>query len=192
MTAETTLDSLVKGKDVLLVGNSGVLNDLQYGSMIDSYECVIRFNHAIAHLTPETTGTKTDIWIFAMVNERLCADIYRKAKHKPSVMMRYGASHCIINGEQSLLFDSRKPKQELKKSLGLIRKKIPSTGVVIMNHLVSECNQKSLSIIGFDSFANANFYTNINANKKFKWHDGEIEMKFVSDLVSKGRIRRLQ
>jgi hypothetical protein len=185
-----TLESLVRDKDVLLVGNSGVLNDLKMGKVIDSYECVIRFNHAIAHLNPETTGIKTDIWMFAMKSPNVCRDVYRKSKYKPTVCVRYGINK-PVNGLSYIVFDMKEQKQKIRDLLEIHKNRHPSTGIVTMGYLIDQCSPSGLTCVGFDSFSLPNFYLSFNSNALYKWHDSDKEAQFISDQITRGKIHQL-
>ena len=183
------LDEVTKNKQIILVGNSNQLNKLKKGQFIDSHEIVIRFNLAIRYLKSETTGIKTDIWSFAMVKEGICKNTYNCATYKPKITLRYGSKVFNFPESQNEIFENQPQyKQECIELLELSGRKIPSSGFVILYYLTKYCFPKSITLIGFDSFENSNFYTDLNANEKFKWHDSKKESQYIKDLQISSKI----
>lgn len=89
------LKDYCKGKRVLLVGNSASLFNHEYGSMIDSYDVVVRFGKGLP--TPETSkhlGTRTDVWFFGTLRASMF-ESWRNARFK------------IFNYTQIGLYDPR-------------------------------------------------------------------------------------
>jgi hypothetical protein len=183
------LKEYVKDKQIILVGNSNTLKVLKKGEFIDSYEIIIRFNLAMRYLNPEITGIKTDIWSYAMVKKHICIDTYQKARYKPNVCLRYGPEKIALSQKNDECFIPHPYKQECKELLELEgTRKIPSSGFVLLYFISNYCSPKSITIIGFDSFQNPNFYTDFNSNAKFKWHDSEKESQYINSLQFSSRI----
>lgn len=186
------LEHIVEGQDVILVGNSNLLNTQKKGKEIDSFECVIRFNKAIEYLSdPDTTGIRTTGWIFAMLKEHIVQTVFRNATYKPEYCIRYGVEPLIISGRKNFLFNNKKPKQECRDKLNIRNDKHPSTGVVTLLYILSHCNPKSVTITGFDSFKNANFYTTTNANEKYGWHEAKKEAEYIKQQIDTEKVKTL-
>ena len=178
------LSDAVKGKDVLLVGNSKSIIGAGLGSKIESSEFIIRFNLAIAHLN-SCTGIKTDAWVFAMKREEVCQRIYNNAFIKPALCVRH----------------DRHPRPELDfnfisldVSISDIQKELqttldPSVGVCTLWYILNCSKPKKVSIVGFDSFSNPNFYAKKSISRA--QHPALEEANYISDLQSSQKISLL-
>jgi len=181
---EHSLNNIIFQKNIIIVGNSSQLLDLQQGKHIDSYDIIIRFNFALENLSPEITGIKTNIWSYAMVNEKTCKKVYKNTKYKPEYTMRYGNTPLNIS-EKDFVFPPQPYKKECIDLLKLKQKKIPSSGFVILYYILNYCKPKSITIIGFDSFRHPNYYNMQNNNARCKWHDGDQERKYIQEINKK-------
>jgi len=178
------LSDAVRGKEVLLVGNSKSIIGAQLGSKIESSEFVIRFNLSIAHLN-SCTGMKTDAWVFAMKREEVCQRIYNNAIIKPALCIRH----------------DRHPRPKLDfnfipldVSVSDIQKELqttldPSVGTCTLWYILNCSEAKKISIVGFDSFSLPNFYT--NRNKPSSQHPTLEEARYISNLKSSQKINSL-
>lgn len=182
MNKDIKLSDLVKDKNVLLVGNSSSLLKKDNSDLIDSFEFVIRFNLSIAHMSAYSIGAKCDAWIFAMCRDDVIRRTYEGAKIKPKVCVRYGKPFDI--GEINIELDVN--KDDVKKELNIEDDMHPTTGVVTTWYMLNKAKTKSLSLIGFDSFKNHNFYT--QSNKAHLCHNLDSEKKYLSELVENKRI----
>ena len=182
MNKDLRLSDIIEGKRVLLVGNSKSLLEKDYSQLIDSYEFVIRFNLAIRHLGKYPIGTKCDAWIYAMCREQVCRSTYNIAKYKPKHCIRYGNELKIGESYLNLGAD----KNEVRKAIGISEDMHPSTGIVTTYHLVNHCNCKSISLIGFDSFKNSNFYT--HQNNAAVCHVPSKESNYLQELSDNRKI----
>lgn len=174
------LGDAVKGKDVLLVGNSSSILGARLGTKIDSFEFVIRFNLSIAHLN-SSTGKKTNAWIFAMARQSVCEKIHRLAHPKPNLCVRHPR-----HPTPPLSFDHI----TLDASISDVQRALetdldPSVGVCTLWYLLNHCEAKSISLVGFDSFLKSNFYT---ARKHRSNHPGDKERLYIERLRTNGEI----
>jgi hypothetical protein len=178
------LSDAIRGKEVLLVGNSKSIIGAGLGSKIESSEFIIRFNLAIGHLN-SCTGMKTDAWVFAMKREEVCQRIYNDAIIKPHMSVRH----------------ERHPRPELDfnfisldVSISDIQKKLqttldPSVGVCTLWYVLNCSKPKKVSIVAFDSFSNPNFYAKKNISRA--QHPALEEANYISDLQSSKKISLL-
>ena len=185
MSKEIKLSDLVNNKNVLLVGNSKTLLDTDYSSLIDSYEFVIRFNLAIKYLHQYKIGNKCDAWIYAMLREQVCKLTYNEATIKPKYCIRYGNITQFDEHTMTLDID----KNEVRETLGIPEEKFPSTGIATVHYLVNKCNCSTLSLIGFDSMINSNFY--IRTNRAKVHHCPYKEKTYLNALQSDNKLNIL-
>ena len=163
----------INGKSVVLIGNSSSILQEQKGHLIDSYDFVVRFNLAACNFYryPEkSVGRKFDVWVYAMMSEKRCIKVYNEMKIKPKFFIRNGNTDNFQSGELTeksicINYDFRRKFKE-----SLMIKEHPSTGIVFLHYLNTCCNPSKISIIGFDSFENKNFYVN-KQMKVEKWHN---------------------
>lgn len=177
------LKTLVSQKDVLVVGNGSDIKNK--GHIIDSYEFVVLFNYGIKY----NIGKKCSLWIYAMVSETAAAQVYKNAKVSPEICGRF-ASPCTI--EIGKNFMDLRPERgraysSLMKKLNLNQEQNPSTGISFIYTLTEECDPKSITLMGFDSFKTPNFYSSsIHAGL---WHDSKKEAEYIKELVSKEKVK---
>lgn len=175
------INNIVNNKNIVLVGNSK--STLGLGDFIDSYEFVIRFNKAISFLNSNkyNIGSKFDAWVYAMVDEKYCRLLYDKARIKPRYCVRYSNKDVYhLKFGNSSQIDREFVLPKVSKELSLSSGQQPSTGVSMLYYLVEYCDFKSITLVGFDSFKNCNFYE----NRKWAglWHDGEKEAGYIDKL----------
>ena len=104
-----TKPNLFVSKKIAIVGNSDILLNKQYGSIIDSYDDVIRFN--FGDLKKDITGLKTTIrWVNCPI------DIYSAKEHNKNVTEHGLNDYCIklFGNTKIICWDN------LKKQLGKI------------------------------------------------------------------------
>lgn len=159
MNNDLRLSNLVKGKQVLLVGNSASLLQSNSANLIDSYEYVIRFNLAIGHFHSYNIGKKCSAWVFAMMRKSVVQSTYRSAQIKPETCVRYGER--VELDVPYLILDVS--KNQIAEEIGIGPGIHPSTGLVTAWYMINRARPASLSLIGFDSFTSKNFYQNRHA-----------------------------
>lgn len=185
MNKDTKLSDLVKGKKVLLVGNSKTLLEEGKADLIDSFEFVIRFNLSIAYMSAYSIGTKCDAWVFAMCRDNVIRKTYKEAKIKPRVCVRYGDPFDI--GEANIKLDIN--KDDVRSEIGIDTNMHPSTGIVTLYYLLTKARCNTISLIGFDSFENHNFYS--KSNNAHLCHSQDAERRYLSELVESRKITLL-
>jgi len=178
------LSDAVKGKEVLVVGNSRSLLLQDYSELIDSHEFVIRFNHSIAYLHRYAIGQKCDAWIFAMMLENLCQEIYSKAEVKPDLCVRYDRHPPVNLGRDYIHLDCE-PKDV---ALAIDTKKDPSVGISTIWYLLNKAFPAKIKLIGFDSFKKANFYRKRISRSVEKRHQAKAEERYLNKQSEEGNI----
>ncbi len=178
--------NIVKNKNVLLVGNSSFILEQNKAEYIDSMEFVIRFNLAPLHQHKHyaNIGRKIDAWFFTMMSEEKCKRVYNSARIKPDHCIRHHSSPLPI-GKNNYFIDTEIYRNKFKKQLNI--DEWPSSGLCLVHYLIEYCSPKSLSLIGFDSFKNHNFYT--NASNAHLVHNLDVEKTYINKLRSKNKIK---
>ncbi len=166
-----TLNTLLAGKSVAVVGNALSLFDKKYGDNIDAHDIVIRFNKAAPiycdYDVSSTHGTKFDVWAFwtvgAFYNRFINTDESSQKIKDLFYSNEIMKIQAAVNGHNSLTdkyINHTCPFDILHKFRKLFRvsnQKInPSAGICILDWVAS-CETKSVSVFGMDFKATPTF-----------------------------------
>lgn len=182
---------------VVLVGNGPSVLAGEMGSLIDSFEDVVRFNNCKTQGFEKHVGSRTTTWSTVgnmQPPERdgegphraLCivgdgAELHRR----PEKVVRIAAHHYGIV-RKLIQARSRRPQVS-----GLI----PSSGCLIAWWYLEVLQVPKISIYGFDHFAKAtsgqHHYFDPVVTVEPVEHDGEAEAQIIQEFVDAGRIERL-
>ena len=182
------LIKLLDGKQVLLIGNSSSILQQDKADFIDSHEFVIRFNLAPTNQSKyyHKIGKKIDGWFFTMVSEDKCKRVYSSAKIKPKHCIRHSDKPLNI-GQNNYFVNTETYRKKFKELLKLDDGIWPSSGLCLTHYITEYCKAKSLSLIGFDSFKNHNFYTKVN-NAHMR-HNQIAEEEYLKKLINLDSIK---
>lgn len=179
----------------ILVGNGPSVMYKKLGEIIDSHDEVLRFNSFKINGFEEYTGRKTTVWS-TFGRGVLPADDVRPQKiiftHGESGKPAY-ESEKIWRIPLTYYYELR---DKIKKDSDFndVSVILPSSGVLVMKWLLDNVYDE-ISIIGFDSFSKEisgkHHYWNEQKFTKPKEHDSNWESNFISDLVKKGKVKRL-
>lgn len=80
--------------ETILVSNSPIVLEKEFGSVIDSFDTVVRFNNYVIEGYEKYVGTKTDVW-----STRICGSIHARSKEEKSEYSEIIAihNHCLFN-----------------------------------------------------------------------------------------------
>jgi hypothetical protein len=209
---------LVRGKNVLIVGNSIELTTLPNAKTIDSYDIVVRLGNGITGSKKEelAIGSKVDIWVTGLMRTTLLKDPIYYAKLKPVLKLLNG-SRLDITGDISSrvsekwdipLIYSDKEILEVYSKYGIIsdNRDCPriSTGMWTLKFFIEKVQtQGSLTIIGFDFFkcklfdipkggkqrSTSWFDPTVTTDKTL--HNGVLEEKLVSEYIQQGVLKHI-
>jgi len=208
MGKETELKyfNFLKGKNIVIVGPAGYLENEEKGKEIDSFDIVIRLNQAIPINNSKSRGTKTNVLYHTLFSKPL---IYKDQK--------YIKNKDLINGNDVSIWKNQGVKWVVTYEHGLWRKRIrlvkkyldkmfwitipssfcsiirndmgtiPNTGVYAILHVL--CAEiKSLYVLGFDFHATGAYYCNdigtfsSMMEMSEQWHDTKMQIDFLYDL----------
>ena len=167
-----------KGKNVLLIGNSEKINQIDYSK----YNSIVRMNLGVQ-------DKPCDVWINNLVNEG-----HNKLKSIPDI-------RCIVrlNFEKDGKRAERMPdwvkkkawlwnKEEYNLMIQRYNYQRPTTGFVSIYWLLNHCNCK-VTITAFDFFKTKNRYTMEDTNHigtpKGYNHDVELEEEVITKLIQR-------
>jgi hypothetical protein len=157
--------------DVLLVGNSSNLIGRTYGSFIDSFDSVIRFNGANPFRHPKALGIKTDYWSFST----MVLAQYQQWRIPGAVPMCLNMRITYPAHVPDAIMNDMDTYNDLIDGYGHMR---PSTGLITA-HYVSRKWDCNVSCIGFDFFKSDTWYRGSNEHIP---HDGEREQAYIESL----------
>ena len=174
------IQNYVKGKRVLLVGNSDELIKTDNSKLIDSYDVVVRMNHA----TPQDNiGRKTDIWLCSFVTQEIQLKKISVFNARYNIRLNDdGNLHPALHNVFYIY-----PDKERDKIRKLLDSKYPSTGAMALYFFLNVCDC-AVDIIGYDGFKTGTFY-NTNKTMASKWHNVKREQEYISELLQKGSIK---
>lgn len=185
-----------KNSTCILVGNGPSVMYNKLGHIIDTFDEVVRFNKCAINGFEEYTGTKTTIWstfgrgLLPMDNNnRPQRVIYTHGEnglpaYTPEKIWRIPLSY-YNHLRQKIQKESKKEDTSVL---------LPSSGVLVITWLLEHIYDE-LTIIGFDNFSKdkstKHHYWIDKSFKKPKEHDDEWEKDYIDELISLGKIKRL-
>ena len=176
---------------LIIVGNGSSVLDKENGSLIDSFDNVVRFNSYKIKNFEKYVGTKTDIWITvnaAHINEiqsykRVIEHSWQWSEDKDKIFQKI----------KKLRSDCLKiPKELVRNKEPLKFIKSPSTGLIAIQFFLEENNyQMPIYITGFDWWENRKIHHYGDREKVGTIHEPKKEKKIIDDLVSKNLVKFL-
>lgn len=178
MLFEKPIIDFCNNKKIILIGNSKRLIEKDRSKFIDSFDVIIRMNHAIPS---KLIGKKTHIWICNYDN--VSCQYVEYLKFKPRFIMR-------MNENNSFHFNLKSrayiwPIEEYKQFRKLVNINKPSTGLSVIHWFITKVSAQ-INIVGFDSFETGTFYNPINLHKRY--HEQEKEKEWINNLIREQRI----
>lgn len=196
------LSSLV-GKKVIVVGPAGYLEGKGLGKWIDSFDIVVRINHAIPILNTEDYGSRTDI-LYHILSHRGVEDQHKRlvvreeieewktaglkwliSSHGP-LSKRVEDMGPVIDGAFPWACVHDRFAERIKKQIG---SKSPNTGLTAILHLLSS-RIKSLHVVGFDFYASGVYkgYGDLKEGEDAikineRWHDVPAQLIFFRRII---------
>jgi len=189
----------IQNKKVIIVGPAGYLKDQNRGEYINSFDIVVRINHAIPIKYPNDYGNRTDV-LYHILSRRSDDGIHKKLVSKEEIVgwKEHGINYLVsrhdgnsqrIKTLKYSLYNNVKwlslnnyYYRRIRKAVG---EKQPNTGIVAMMHLLS-LNPKSVNVVGFDFYRSGVYggYGDIREGEcantvNSKWHDTEAQLKYL-------------
>jgi len=202
--AESEFLNALSGKRVIIVGPAAYMLDAKKGGEINTFDYIVRVNHAIPIEHPEDYGSRTDILYHILSRRNLASSDKRLiGKEEISLWERSGLKWLVSRHDiYSRRIREMGPKLKGHFPWVCIRakfytkirqavKRSPNTGIVAIAHLLTS-QLKELHICGFD-FYRSGVYAgygdfrpgeeagSINQN----WHNTESQIDYLRKLVTR-------
>jgi hypothetical protein len=201
--AEQEFTDFVRGKTVIVVGPAAYLQGMGKGKWIDSFDMVVRINHAIPIVFPEDYGSRIDILYHIMshrgkngktlvsrgeilswkdaglawlvVRQSATSNRVRQVEHLINTVVPWSCIHHRFS-------------DNVKRS---IREKAPNTGIMAIIHLLN-AQVASLTVTGFDLYASG-VYENYGDLKdgedaeevNNRWHSIKAQKDYLRSIVKR-------
>lgn len=159
----TDIKKYIKGKKVAIIGNALSIFDKENGSLIDSFDVVIRFTRGFISV-PESQGSKTDIVILADVLTESELNSY-KAKYYINRMKR-------IKNETKYYFEN----YDIVRISNDLNGARASSGLIAIDFCI-ESGCQSIDLFGFDWEKTPTFYNPIGYKTLHNYDSEENKVK---------------
>ena len=193
---------------VLLVGNGPSIRERGLGSVIDSFDTVVRFNSFVTKGLEEHAGSQTSLWCHMMQWYHISTvEIAQKAAWLPTC---YAWNHVVLAPlvfVPNYLMPMMPPPSSITwsvqtywrahRALGLRLHQVPTTGFLMLTRLLESVDK--VHIVGFDGFGTGrelHYYkerkmqVRVNAAGALL-HDWCKEQAAIKRLIDEGRIALL-
>ncbi len=191
-------------KNIIIVGPASYLRGQGKGEFIDSFDYVVRVNHAIPVEYPEDYGSRTDI-LYHILSRRNLGNAGKKliGKEEIALWKKTGIKWMVsrhdvfskrvremgpkINGAFPWICVRGRFYDKIRQAI----KKAPNTGTVAIAHMLTS-GLNELHIIGFD-FYRSGVYSgygdfrpgeeamSVNGN----WHDTESQIEYLRKVADR-------
>ena len=185
-------------KKIIIVGNANTLVGKNLGSVIDSYDDVIRINNFKTKGYEKDVGTKTT---GVHINESISSERMHQILEENDLKLENLKWFGIRPGQRDKfssrmglnIYDPRIEAYNLKKYGGWCRNL--TSGTLIILHFLTKCTH-TLDIAGITGYTQSgSYYDNSQKHKKSmekqnnKFHCPIIEKKVFNDLIKSKRVR---
>lgn len=173
-------NSFITHKRIAVVGNALSLFDKEYGSLIDSYDVVCRFNRGITVDSQLTHGNRLDL-AFISVPSIFMDVVDYVFENKNAIIIMTSLTKRNIPYNFKFIHIPKSLTLSLAAAAGVER---PSSGLMAINYILShepaECH-----LFGFDFKATPTYY---DQSRTIEPHDYAAEKKYVMKLKEENQI----
>lgn len=203
--SETEFFDFIRYKRVIIVGPAGYMVGSGLGEWIDSFDVVVRVNHAIPIAYPEDYGTRTDV-LYHVLSHRLPKDTMKTCIEPEEVDAWVEADvKWLVSRRAAMSKRIREVGPFLRDKLSWccmnpafyakarreIKEKSPNTGIAAIMHMLSG-NVRSLNVVGFDLYTTGVYkgYGDVSdgedaAKVNDKWHSKDAQLEYLKSLVAR-------
>lgn len=197
-------------KKVIIVGPAGYLKDSNLGEYIDSFDVVVRINHALPIMYPEDYGQRTDILYHILSRRNMELGTRKKLIEQSEIdywvkcnLKWLVASHShmserikvispMINNALNWCCIHHRFSEKVKSAIG---RKAPNTGTLAIVHLLTS-RLHSLNVVGFDFYSSGVYkgYGDLAdgenaAEVNTKWHDIDSQKEYFKKIIIRNQSR---
>jgi hypothetical protein len=196
------LEDYLEGKKVIVVGPAGYLVGKGMQEYIDSFEVVVRVNHAMPVINTQDYGTRTDL-LYHILSRRVEGGKGKATVTREEIAKwkECGLKYLITRHDQYskrirqlkynlMLLDWESVGEgfyrQLKRKIGSMN---PNTGLLAVMHLFT-FQVESVNVIGFDFYRSGVYkgYGDIKEHEDAeevnrRWHDTNAQLKFLKQVA---------
>ena len=202
--AESEFLKAISGKKVIIVGPAAYVLGTDSGKYINTFDYIVRVNHAIPIEHPSDYGNRTDI-LYHILSRRNLKSSEKKLISKTEIALWKNSGLCWLVSRHDVT--SRRIREMGPRLNGAfpwvcirahfytkIRqavKRSPNTGIVAIAHLLTS-QLKELHIIGFDFYRSGVYagYGDFRPGEEAgsvnqHWHETESQVDYLRQLVAR-------
>jgi len=200
---EVALKKFLRNKKIIIVGPAGYLQSKGKGRWIDSFDVVVRINHAIPVKYPDDYGSRTDVLYHILSHrsrigkghkqlvERSEIEMWKKHGVKWLVSRHHSKSNRVakmapVIGDLIDWVTMREMYSDRIKRM--VKKKSPNTGIMAIAHLIA-MPIESLYVVGFDFYQSGVYegYGDVREGEEAqmvnsRWHDNQAQIEFLKEI----------
>jgi len=202
--AESEFLNALSGKKVVIVGPAAYMLGSGSGEFINSFDYVVRVNHAIPIEHPVDYGSRTDI-LYHILSRRNLASADKRLISKEEIQLweRSGLKWLVsrhdvfsrriremgprLNGHFPWVCIRAKFYTKIRQAV----RRSPNTGIVAITHMLTS-QLKELHIVGFDFYRSGVYagYGNFRPGEEAgsinkNWHETESQVEYLKKLVTR-------
>jgi len=196
---------MIKDNKIIIIGNGPSALNRKMGSIIDTFEDVVRINDYKIKGFQKYIGSKTTIWARSNSNRTkdrkwnnfkkviICSPEWNY-KNTKRLLKRKEGQGIVIPRNKSLLLQKKLDLPGRVRKNGKWLRGWPSTGLILLDYLIEQ--YECIYIYGFDFFKKINGHARHYYNNKEKMiatyvHDYDKERQWVDDKKKAGKIKEL-
>lgn len=176
-------------KKCILVGNGKF--DKEFGSIIDSYEDVYRFNRFVTNGFEKIVGSKCTHWILnrAIIDSRdfFNKNISKHSKKYPDLKESWVVTQSSLSNDRLKSIKKKYNIFNYHVSEFAINNTKLSTGVLTINFILDKYDE--IHLVGFDFGKNNHYWGDSTPSDKPGKHDWESEKRYVDYLIKIGKVK---
>ena len=202
--AESEFLNALAGKKVIIVGPAAYMLGKKKGEFINTFDYIVRVNHAIPIEHPADYGSRTDI-LYHILSRRNLASATKKLIGREEILLwKRSNLKWLVSRHDVISRRIREMGPKLKGSFPWVCirakfymsvrqsvKRSPNTGIVAIAHLLTS-QLKELHIMGFDFYRTGVYpgYGNFRPGEEAgsinkNWHETESQVDYLRKLVTR-------
>lgn len=168
--------------DVLIVGNADYISKRDWSSTIDSFPCVVRFNHGILR---NGAGSRFTVMVMGITDPSIQHALWDSMELKPKIVMHLHPCVPTIQEYEHILY------RQTEKEYDIFRATFgaePSSGAMSIDWFLRNTKAK-IHLLGFDGMRTKSFYHENSVPHVV--HSPTHEQMYISNVIRQGLVRSI-